>query len=449
MLGRDRALELCLEALRASSADQTEVVLIAQDQYLTRFATNYIHQNVGERTVRLAVRAVAGDRTGSAATSALGLDDIQGTAARALDIARLQPPNPRFRSLPGPGARPVMESVPGMFDEQTAAYSAAERAGAIAVLVDRARGAGLSAAGSFATGVRELAVVNSLGIAAYAAGTTAGMTAVISSDSGSGYADQTSAAVGSIRPLEVSETAVGKAILAQDPVSLEPGEYTVILEPAAVADLLMFLAFLGFSAQAAQEGRSFMCGRLGSSVMGENITIWDDGLDGAGLPMPFDFEGVPKGRVVLIDRGLAAGFVHDSATAAQEGRLSTGHALPAPNTYGPMPVNLFMAGGDSTLDEMISSTERGILVTRFHYTNPVHPARVVVTGMTRDGTYLIEDGKVARPVRNLRFTDSVPRALSEVAALSRERKLQGGFVGGILVPAIKIGRFAFTGATEF
>ncbi len=177
VLGRDRALELCLEALRASSADQTEVVLIAQDQYLTRFATNYIHQNVGERTVRLAVRAVAGDRTGSAATSALGLDDIQGTAARALDIARLQPPNPRFRSLPGPGARPVMESVPGMFDEQTAAYSAAERAGAIAVLVDRARGAGLSAAGSFATGVRELAVVNSLGIAAYAAGTTAGMTA--------------------------------------------------------------------------------------------------------------------------------------------------------------------------------------------------------------------------------------------------------------------------------
>jgi PmbA protein len=258
-----------------------------------------------------------------------------------------------------------------------------------------------------------------------------------------------SSAVGSIRPLEVAEIAVRKAIAAQNPEAIEPGEYTVILEPAAVADMLMFLGFLGFSALAAQEGRSFMCGQIGSRVMGDNITIWDDGLDPAGLPMPFDFEGVPKEKVVLIDRGIASGFVHDSATASQEDRLSTGHALPAPNTYGPMPINLFMAPGDSTLDEMISSTERGILVTRFHYTNPVHPVKVIITGMTRDGTFLVENGRVTRPVRNLRFTDSVPRAFSEVLSMSRERKLQAGYFGGALVPSMKVGRFAFTGATEF
>lgn len=447
MLGRDRAVGLCCEALRSSSADQTEVVLIAQDQYLTRFATNYIHQNVGERNVRLAVRAVAGNRTGSAVTSALSPEDIRRTAERALEVARLQPPNPKFKSLPSPGPAGGTAAATPVFDGQTATYPAAARAEAVADLVALASAEGLEAAGSFTTGAHEVAVANSLGIQVYTAGTTANLTTVVSGAAGSGYADRSAAAVDRIRPLDVAAAAVRKAKTAQHPVALEPGEYTVILEPPAVADVVMFLAFLAFGGLAAQEGRSFMCGRLGTMVMGGNITIWDDGQDPAGLQMPFDFEGVPKQKVMLIDGGVAAGFVHDSATGGEAG--STGHALPAPNIYGPMPTNLFMAPGESTLEDMIASTERGILVTRFHYTNPVHPMQVIITGMTRDGTFLVEDGRISRPVRNLRFTESVPRALSEVTALSADRKLQAWFFGAALVPAIKIRSFKFTGATEF
>jgi len=179
------------------------------------------------------------------------------------------------------------------------------------------------------------------------------------------------------------------------------------------------------------------------------VTIWDDGTDPLGRPIPFDFEGVPKRKVVLIDRGVATNVVHDSATAAREGKESTGHALPAPNMYGPMPLNLFMAPGDSSVEEMVASTGLGVLVTRFHYTNPVHPVRAVITGMTRDGTYLVKDGRIAGPVRNLRFTDSVVRALTQVLAIGRERKFQPGFFGGAVVPALKVAGFTFTGATEF
>jgi predicted Zn-dependent protease len=318
----------------------------------------------------------------------------------------------------------------------------------VAEIVGQARAVGMGAAGSYSTGAAELAVANSLGVLAYAATTVADLTVVVSGRNGSGYADQAAPAVGQLDPAKAGETAVRKALLSQDPRPLDPGEYTVILEPPAVADMLTFLGFLGFSAQAVQEGRSFMAGKIGTKIMGDNVTIWDDGTDPEGRPVPFDFEGIPKRKVMLIENGVARGVVHDSSTAAREGVQDTGHALPAPNVYGPLPLNLFLAPGDSSVDEMVASTGRGVLVTRFHYTNPVHPIRAVITGMTRDGTYLVEDGRISRPVVNMRFTDSLIRALSCVTAIGRERKLQAGFLGGALVPAIRVEGFAFTGATE-
>ncbi len=190
-----------------------------------------------------------------------------------------------------------------------------------------------------------------------------------------------------------------------------------------------------------------MCDKIGKKIAGENITIWDDALDPAGLPTPFDYEGVSKKKVMLIENGIAKGVVYDSYTAGIEGVTSTGHGLPAPNSFGPVPLNMFMKEGDSSIEEMIASTQKGVYVTRFHYTNVVEPMTTTITGLTRDGTFIIENGKITGAVKNLRFTNSILDALSKVLLISKETKLVEGF-GGSRVPAIKVESFTFSGTTD-
>jgi predicted Zn-dependent protease len=187
---------------------------------------------------------------------------------------------------------------------------------------------------------------------------------------------------------------------------------------------------------------------LGTRVMGENVSIWDDGADPTGLPAPIDFEGVVRQRVELIRAGVANAVVHDAATGARAGTGSTGHGLPAPNLAGPMAMNVFMSPGTTPRDELIRGVKRGVWVTRFHYINPVHPKKAILTGMTKDGTFLIEDGRLTRPLLNFRFTQSIPEAFSDVRAASRETKLlPGEFAGAFRAPAVHLGSFNFTGVT--
>ncbi len=231
------------------------------------------------------------------------------------------------------------------------------------------------------------------------------------------------------------------------PVDVEPGTYEVVLEEYAVGELLEYLAFIGFGALALQEGRSFM--RLGEQITGPNIHIYDDAYDPRGLPMSFDFEGVPKQRVDLIADGVARGVVYDTYTAGREpGKQSTGHALPAPNVYGPVPLNLVLAPGTTPKAALAQGIKRGLWVTRCHYVNIVHPLYSILTGMTRDGTFLIEDGQITRPVKNLRFTQNILEAFQH-ATLSDTLRLQKGMLGGTLVPAARLGAFTFSSGTEF
>jgi len=206
------------------------------------------------------------------------------------------------------------------------------------------------------------------------------------------------------------------------------------------------LGYMGFSALAVQEERSFA--EPGRRVGSELVTIVDDGMDPATLPMAFDYEGVAKQRVSLIEGGVCRDVVYDAQTAARAGRSSTGHGLPAPNPYGPFPLNMAMAGGSESREELIAGLERGLLVTRFHYTNPVHPKLAIVTGMTRDGTFLVEHGRIVGPVRNLRFTQSYLEAMAGTSAVSKERRTLRGDFGGVVVPAIRVESWTFTGATE-
>ncbi|MFP3904019.1 MAG: metallopeptidase TldD-related protein, partial [Armatimonadota bacterium] len=245
---------------------------------------------------------------------------------------------------------------------------------------------------------------------------------------------------------QIAQTAADKCTQSAGPQEIEPGQYDVILEPEAVADMVQFLGWTTFNALACQEGRSPFSGRMGEQVCGENITITDDGLDPRGQQLAFDFEGVPKQALTLIDAGIAANVVYDSYTAGrEEGRQSTGHALPAPNTWGPMPINQFVQTGDATVEEMIAEIDRGLLVTRFHYTNVVSPKQSVLTGMTRDGTFMIEDGEIVGGIKNLRFTESILQAFSRVEAIGAEGKL----CGRVWAPAMLIRDFNFSGATEF
>jgi predicted Zn-dependent protease len=271
------------------------------------------------------------------------------------------------------------------------------------------------------------------------------------SETSAGYAADLKQDVTELDFEQIGVEAVEKCLRSQKPQPLDPGNYPVVLEPYAVQDLVQMMAYTGFGAVAFQEGRSFMVGKLGQQILDSRISIWDDGLNPQGMPLPFDFEGVPKQRVAFIEEGVARGVVYDSYRAGKEDRASTGHALPAPSAFGPFPLNTFFAPGEASTAEMIASTQRGIYVTRFWYTRPVEPTKVIVTGTTRDGTFLIENGEIAFPVRNLRFTQGYLEALNQVEMVGSETRLLSG-MGGIgrdSVPALKLSEFTFTGATEF
>ena len=448
VLGEERLEEIVDTILGSAKADQTEVVITTEDEYLTRFAANAIHQNVAETDVSIRVRSVLGQRVGLASANDLSQAGLAEVVRNAETAAGLQRENPEFRSLPEPRSFLPVDA----YAESTAACSPQRRADGVGSIVRQARASGLTASGSFSTSVDELLVANSLGTRAYHAGTTAHVMSVVMGETGSGYAADVARDVTDVDPDEVGRIAVEKALRSANPEPIEPGAYTVILEEPAVANMLFFLGYMGLGALSVQEGRSFMAGRFGEKVTGDRITIRDDGLDPRGLPLPFDFEGVPRRGVSLIEQGVARDVVYDSFTAGREpGKASTGHALPPPSTFGPIPIHLFMEGGTSTVEEMIASTDRGIWVTRFHYTNPVHPVKTVLTGMTRDGTFLIENGRVSKPLRNLRFTQSILEAFANVEALGREAKMVRSGFGNVVsfAPAAKIDGFRFTGTTEF
>jgi PmbA protein len=436
MLGESTCLALLEAALAACECDQAEAVLYATDASLTRFAESIIHQNVAERNVMISVRAILDKRIGAARGNQLTTEEVQSVARRALDLARVAAADEHFLSLPAPHQVPDVNS----FAEATAASTPESRAETVRTIAAVADQHDARASGSLSADHAEIAVANSLGVRAYAPASEARLITVISDDQSSGYAEWRAVDIARLNAPEVAEVAAQKCADARGAESVEPGEYTVILGPLAVADMLFMLAYMGLGARSLQEGRSFLTGRIGEQVMGDNITIWDDATDPRGLAFPFDWEGIPKRKVALIENGIARTPVYDSYAAGKEGKESTGHALPAPNTYGPLPTHLFLGPGDASVEDMIASTERGIFVTRFHYTNIVHEKKTLFTGMTRDGTFLIENGNIARPVNNLRFTQSILDALSRVEMIGRDLQL----CEYACVPALKIAAFSFT-----
>lgn len=433
------------EAMRQLEGDG-EAFYTGRDAALTRFAGSRIHQNVSEHDATLRVRAVDGARSGVASTNRLDADGIREVVERAMDVCRRSAANPGSAPLPPADAGGV-DSRLG-FVRATAEADPERRAEGARAVIAAADPARLDASGAFSSEAFTMALANTNGLHSRHTTTQAKLLTVMTGEErASGYAQATATDIGQIDAAAVGAEAADKAVRSVGAVDVDPGEYEVVLEEYAVQTILEYLSYAGFSALAVEEGRSFM--ELGRQVMGENVTIWDDGNDPGGLPSAMDFEGVAKQRVDLVTDGVATALVHDSATARRAGVRSTGHGLPAPNAFGPAAWNLFMAPGSSSKPAMLSAIERGIWVTRFHYVNIVHPKRGVLTGMTKDGTFLIEDGRITRPVRNLRFTQAMPEAFSRVRGITAETRLIAAEYSGInaCVPALRIDGFTFTGAT--
>ncbi len=451
MIGKGTFWKMIKKVVQDSPADQTEAIVMTEDSALARFTPTSIHQHVSEKNRTLLLRVVLGKRIAVVTTNLLQTSSIKATLQRAISLAKVQPPNDAFLSLPGPQPIPRIPT----FYENIRRLTPVRKVKLIKEIMVLMKDGGCTASGAFSHGEVEVAVFNSLGVEAYQKYSDFFLHMIAQNDHGSGYASFVSRDLDQLQVEPLVKTAVVKASRGS-PVQIAPGEYEVILEPAAVQEFLTFLGYLGFHAQAVQEGRSFFDHQFGKKMIDEKVTIYDDGLDPLGMQVPFDFEGVPKQKIIFFEKGVAHGVTYDSYTAGKEGKDSTGHALLPPNTEGPIPINLFMMEGESNLDEMIRTVRRGVYVTRFHYTNVVEPMQAVITGMTRDGTFLIEEGEIKSPLKNLRFTESILKALSRVKAVSQERKTcsEGSvygkrFVTGIVAPAIQVDGFNFSGVSSF
>ncbi len=435
---------ICDEALKWSRADETEIVIVAQDEALTRFANSQIHQNNFERNATVTVRAAYGKRVAKASGNLLTKEGVRKVMDDACAIARLSPADEDFAGLPqGEFTYPFKVE----YFEDTASLSPISRAKAL-LDVFKLGGDSYNAAGVLANSAITFVVANSHGIRVGCNTSSTKFTVLYTGETSSGYAEDFKRNFSDLDILGSAQRALNKAEASKNPYKDLPfGQYTVVLEEECVATMMMFLSWLGFSAKSYQDKESFMYGKLGEKITGDCITIIDDASDERTLGLPFDAEGVPKKRIVLIENGVAKGYAHNWKTAKKDGVESTGHHL---GMDFPLPLNLVLFGGTASDGELISSTERGILVSRFHYTNVVDPKETVITGMTRDGTFLIEDGKITKGLTNFRFTQNILKALENCVGMSRSQRLASSFFGGgAVVPKIKVEKFNFSGKTEF
>jgi predicted Zn-dependent protease len=442
-LGDRKALEALVErVLGSSKADETEALAVASDSSLTRYTHNSAHESVNERNCQLSVRAVVGKRIGVAGTNRLDDTGIGDVVRRAYESAKLNAEDPDFPGLPGPqGALVEPEHA---YDETTATATPDMRAAAVNDVVKIMRSHNLYGAGYVSTQWDTIAIANTKGVRrSHRSSDSAINIKAIGADS-SGYAEGYARRFDDLEPVKLAETAARKAVASKNPRALEPGAYTVILEPPALREFIGYLSWIGFGAQPFEQGSSFMSGKLGQPLMGANITVRDDYVHPLCGGLPFDFEGVPRTKVGLIEGGVARDVVYDSYYAAKLKHVNTGHALPAPNADGPMPLNIVVDPGTATVEQMIKGVQHGVLVTRTWYIRLVDQKQTMITGMTRDGLFLIERGRISKGLKNMRFNESIVGALGRCQLASKLVRSESH-----VLPAAKIEGFHFSSGTEF
>ncbi len=430
--------------LKLSEADETEVEIDLTTDALTRFANNTIHQNVAEQTLAISVRAVIDGRTARATTNKTDEESLRRVTAAAKSLARNEPRNPDL--LPMQRAQKYQRVA--RFFAATAETTPPDRARAVKRVCQMAEKGKQTAAGIFSSGSMRSVLANSRGLYATYQQTRGEFSVTILESDSSGWAKANSPDIRNIDPDELATTASRKAADSRNPREIPSGHYTTILEPPAVLDLVGFL-FYDFAGTAVLDKRSCFTGRMGKKLMGENVFIRDDVYHPLQTGAPFDGEGVPKQEVTLVEKGVPKNLVYARSTAKKMKAKPTGHGFLLPNEYGEAPMNLVFSGGKASVDEMVRSTERGILVTRLWYIREVDPYEKILTGMTRDGTFLIENGRLAGGTRNFRFNQSVLEMLSKVEMMGVPVRAAGEESFEMVVPAMKVRDFHFSEVTKF
>jgi predicted Zn-dependent protease len=419
------------QALSYCSAEQAEASYAESREASTRFANNAITQNVSKRAATLTVRAVFGQRVGRASVTDFSEAGVRACVAQAEAIARASEPDSEFLGLPGPQQYPIVDG----YDERVAAATPDERAAAVRRAIASAEAAGQQSAGSYATNTTDTVIANSAGLRHAQRQSTTHFVMTAMTTDGSGWAHRVGHRLEDADPDAAAATAVRKARAASAPREIPPGEYTLIVEPAAVGD---FFGFLGYTmdAKTAHEGRSAFTGREGERVGRPGITL-SSRADHPAVPASARSEdGLPSPPVTWIEDGVLKTLSYGRYWAQKTAHPFTGR-----------PANLIMAGGDASVDDLIAGVERGVLVTRFWYIRFVDPMKLLLTGMTRDGLYAIKDGKVSHGLKNMRFNESPLSCLERVSALGQPQRT--GHSGTGYWPALRLENFRFTSGTSF
>ena len=467
MISKEQAADIFDRICGFSSADEVEAIFTGSRFALTRFANNTIHQNVEEENSIISIRTNFSGRTARSTANQFDDESLRRAVAASESLARVQAPDPDL--LPMPTEEEAANFADSAADksvratrffEETAAIAPADRADVVKKIVSIADRHKLTTAGIYSNSESREGIFNSRGLANWHQQTLAEVSITMLGEDSSGWQKLNSPNVSNLDPARLAETAAQKAVASARPREIAPGKYTVILEPAAVLDIVGFM-FWDYSGVAILDQRSFLNDRIGTKLFGENINIWDDAFHPLQAGSPFDGEGMRRRRVQLVENGIVKRVVYARATArkmknseyaAKVGPIeTTGHGFPLPNEVGEMPMNIVFGGPEKPqgVDQMIASTERGVLVTRLWYIREVDPYEKIVTGMTRDGTFLVENGKVQSGLRNFRFNQSLISMLSNVEAMSVPVRACGEESFDMVVPAMKVTEFNFTEGTKF
>jgi predicted Zn-dependent protease len=436
-------------------ANQAQASAFLVDSALTRFANSQIHQNVSSKSGGVAVKVVLDKRISTIRINSLGWRDIENAIAQAVKIAKASLPTKDFKSLPKPQRWTPLK---GSYDKRTAEGDPAFRAERVKLAIETAHGKSpkvKAVAGYFSTEAVGFAVANSLGVSAWADMTEASMKVTVisrqGSSEGSSSTQRNSRRIKDIDPTALAENASEMSVHSLNAVKVEPGEYEVVLSPTAVSTLLLYAGFVGFSAVAYQDGQSFVKYSLNQQVFDEKMTVVDDAANPKTLHMiPIDGEGVPKKPLTLIEKGVVSekSICYNSFYAGKEGKKTTGHARHAFAEYfgdSPTPSNMIMKSGNSSFEEALEDTRRGIFVNTVHYVNPVERTKMVLTGLTRDGTFLIEKGEISKPIVNMRFTDSLLSAFRNAPLIGKKLEV----FGPATVPMVKMNKLKFVGVSAY
>jgi PmbA protein len=459
MLDKNQAAEIFAKLKEYSGADEIELYIYGGHNALTRFANNIIHQNVAEDNIGISVRTVFGGRTARATTNKVDDESLKRVVRSSENLAKVQHPDPDLLPMAS-GEEAKLLSAPSRYFDQTAALEPANRADVVKKIVSVANKHQLITAGIFSNARNFEGIFNSRGLARWHNQTSSEISITMLGDDSSGWQKANSPNVADLNGPALAEIAASKAAGTTHPREIPAGKYAVILEPAAVLDMAGFM-FWDFSGMAILDQRSFLNDRVGTKVFGGNINIWDDVTHPLQSGSTYDGEGTPRQRLQLVENGVVKRLTYARATAAKMqssehkdkvGPVApTGHGFVIPNEMGEAPMNIvFSAPKDpKTKEQMIASTERGILVTRLWYIREVDPYQKILTGMTRDGTFYVENGKIQYGVRNFRFNESLIHMFSNVEEMGTPVRASGEESFDMVVPPMKVKDFNFTEVTKF